>query len=93
MKLLRTIASEVGRLAQQGDHCATKVMAYYTYAHGHPRDVDANKNLRAAVEDYVHRDLRGAELRQLGDRFGHRLPEPEKDAGPRVFVPGTITSQ
>ena len=86
MKLLRTIASEIGRLSARGDPTARLVMEFYQYAFDHPRDVEANKNLRAAVEDYVNRDLRTAERIDLGSKYGHRLPEEE--SGQRIFVPG-----
>lgn len=93
LMLLRTIAPEIGRLQGLGDQLAISVMAYYTVAYANPRDVKANRNLRAAIEDYMNRDMRTTERVQLGDRFGHRLPEPEKEPSTRVFVPGTITSQ
>ena len=93
MKLLRSLASEIGRLRHLGDQCATKVMAYYVYAHGHPMDAKANANLRSALEDYINRDLRDAEVAQLGDRFGHRLPEPEKEHGERIVVSHTVSVQ
>lgn len=88
MKLLRSIAPEIGRLAERGDPTARQVMAHYKYAYDHPRDARANRNVRTAVEDYVNRDLRTAEQIDLGSKYGHRLPEPEKEAGPRIFVPG-----
>lgn len=93
MKLLRSVSSEVGRLQRLGDQCATAVMAYYTYAYHHPSDQKANMNLRCALEDYINRDLRDAEVAQLGDRFGHRLPEPEKAHGERIVVPDTVRVQ
>ena len=93
LKLLRAIGPEVGRLKQRGDQTATALMAYYVYAHAHPRDVKANQNLRAALEDYVNRDLRVGEQMDLGSKYGHRLPEPEKDVGPRIFVPDTVGPQ
>jgi len=86
MKMLRGLGAEIGRLATQGDPTARMVMAYYQYAHDHPRDLKANQNLRTAVEDYINRDLRTAELIDLGSRFGHRLPEPERETGPRIFI-------
>ncbi|HSV90877.1 MAG TPA: hypothetical protein VLH80_07240 [Nitrospiraceae bacterium] len=89
MQLLRTLGPEIGKLMKNGDQLATTVMAYYRYAHDHPRDQKANLNLRTAVEDYINRDLRDAERLELGGKFGHRLPEPEKESGPRIFVPNT----
>lgn len=88
MKLLRSIAPEIGRLSVRGDLTARQVMAHYQYAFDHPRDLEANKNLRAALEDYINRDLRTAEQIELGGKYGHRLPEQEKETGPRIFVPG-----
>lgn len=88
MKLLRTIAAEIGRLARLGDQTAKMVMAYYEHAYRNPRDAQANLNLRVAVEDYINRDLRVSEQIDLGGKYGHRLPEPEKSQGPRIFVPG-----
>lgn len=93
IKLLRTIGPEVGRLMKNGDQTAKTLMAYYVYAYSHPRDVEANKNVRAALEDYINRDLRVAERIDLGGKYGHRLPEPEKDTGPRIFVPDTVGQQ
>lgn len=93
MTMLRTIAPEIGRLAERGDPTAKMVMARYQYAHDHPRDARANQNMRAAVEDYINRDLRTAEQIDLGGRFGHRLPEPEKETGPRIVVPGVVGKQ
>lgn len=93
LKLLRTIGPEVGRLMNRGDQTAKRLMARYVYAHAHPKDVEANKSLRAAIEDYVNRDLRVSEQIDLGSRFGHRLPEPEKDRGPLFFVPDVTGPQ
>jgi len=87
-KLLRSIGPEIGKLAERGDPTARLVMQYYRYAFDHPQDARANTNLRTAVEDYVNRDLRTAEQIDLGGKYGHRLPEPEKETGPRIFVPG-----
>lgn len=89
-KLLRTIGPEIGRLALRGDRFAQAVLARYQYAFEHPTDKAANDELRTAVEDYVSRDLRDAERVELGSRFGHRLPEAEKERGPRIFVPGEV---
>jgi hypothetical protein len=93
MKLLRSLSAEIGRLQRLGDQCATAVMAHYVYAYNHPMDEKANMNLRRALEDYIDRDLRDAEVAQLGDRFGHRLPESEKEHGPRIVVPDTGRAQ
>lgn len=93
LKLLRTIGPEVGRLSERGDQTAKVLMAYYVYAHAHPGDVEANKNVRAALEDYVNRDLRTTEQIDLGGKYGHRLPEPEKESGPRIVVPDTVGQQ
>ena len=68
-------------------------MARYQYAYDHPRDAQANFELRTAVEDYVNRDLREAEQIDLGAKYGHRLPEPEKETGPRIFVPDQVVRQ
>lgn len=87
IKMLRTIGPEIGRLAVRGDQTARLVLSYYQYAASHPRDAKANMNLRTAVEDYINRDLRTAEQIDLGSKYGHRLPEPEKEQGPRIFVP------
>lgn len=91
--LLRYIAPEIGRLAVRGDPMAKRVLAYYIYAHDHPTDVDARRNVRLAVEDYINRDLRVGEQYELGSRFGHRLPEAEKNSGPRIFVPESLVRQ
>lgn len=93
LKLLRSIGPEVGRLMQYGDPTAKMLMAYYIYAHSHPNDKKANLNVRAALEDYVSRDLRLAERTELGGKYGHRLPEPEKEHGPRIVVPDTVRVQ
>lgn len=93
LKLLRTIGSEVGRLKERGDPTATTLMAHYVYAYAHPKDQKANQNLRAALEDYINRDLRTAEQIDLGGKYGHRLPEPEKETGPRIFVPDVVAPQ
>jgi hypothetical protein len=90
MKMLRGIGPEMGRLADRGDPTARRVLASYKYAADHPKDVKANQDLRAAVEDYINRDLRLAEQIDLGGKYGHRLPEAEKDAGPRILVPEGI---
>jgi hypothetical protein len=87
-KLLASIGPEIGKLAVRADPTARLVMEYYKYAFDHPTDAKANLNLRTAVEDYVNRDLRTAEQIDLGGKYGHRLPEPEKETGPRIFVPG-----
>lgn len=80
-KLLRNIGPEIGQLAERGDQTARLVMEYYQYAFDHPKDQQANLNLRTAVEDYVNRDLRTAEVIDLGSKFGHRLPEDGKEPG------------
>lgn len=90
LKLLRSIAPEMGVLARRGDEMAQNVMAIYQYAYEHPTDREANRNVRAAVEDYINRDLRQTEQIELAGRFGHRLPVPEKQTGPRIFVPGVV---
>lgn len=91
--LLRSIGPEVGRLAVRGDTLARRVVAYFTYAHDHPEDPEARMNVRLAVEDYINRDLRVGEQYELGSRFGHRLPEPEKDVEARIFVPESLVRQ
>ena len=92
-ELLRSLGPEIGQLAKRGDKLAQAVMARFQYAHDHPIDATARQNVRTALEDYVNRDLRLAELYELGSRFGHRLPEPEKSHGPRIFVPATPTEK
>jgi hypothetical protein len=91
--LLRSIGPEIGRLATRGDRLAMTVLGYFMYAHEHPNDPEARMNVRVAVEDYMNRDLRIGEQYELGSRFGHRLPEPEKEAGTRIFVPESIIRQ
>lgn len=91
--LLRTIGPEIGLLAHRGDKLAQRVMARYQAAYEHPRDPRYESELRVALEDYVNRDLRVAEQYELGSRFGHRLPEPEKPAGIRVLLPGSEAKQ
>jgi hypothetical protein len=91
--LLRSIGPEIGRLMKRGDKLAIAVYAYFIVAHEHPNDPQARMNVRVAVEDYMNRDLRTAEQYDLGSKFGHRLPEPEKDPGPRIFVPESIVKQ
>lgn len=91
--LLRQIGPEMAKLGARGDQFALKVEARYRYAHQHPTDPKANRELRVAIEDYVNRDLRLSELYELGSKFGHRLDEPEKEAGPRIFMPESISKQ
>lgn len=91
--LLKQLGPEIAKLGARGDQFALKVEARYRYAHQHPKDYKANQELRVAIEDYVNRDLRLSELYDLGSKFGHRLPEPEKEAPPRIFMPGTISKQ
>lgn len=90
--LLRSIGPEIGRLAVRGDPIARRVMAYYMYAYDHPNDLEARKNVRMAVEDYINRDLRLGEQYELGSRFGHRVAEDEKE-GLRIFLPFTRVEQ
>lgn len=86
VKLLRVRGREIATLGQHGDRLAQAVESAYRYLYDHPGNPQAGANLRAAIEDYMNRDLRLAELGELGDRYGHRLPEPEKPHGERVFV-------
>lgn len=74
-KLLRQIAPEITLLAARGDRFANKVMQRYRYAYDHPKDWQANFDLRTAVEDYMDRELRDHERRDLLSRFGHRKPQ------------------
>jgi len=90
--LLRAIGPEVGRLAKRGDRLALRVMARFTYAHGHPNEPQALLEVRTAVEDYVNRGLRTAELYELAGRYGHRVEE-EDELPTRVFVPGSVRRQ
>jgi len=78
-EVLRTYGAEIGRLAKLGDPLASKLMQRYQYAYDHPRDPDANLSLRDALEDYMQRELRMGERKELAVRFGHRL-DGEVDA-------------
>ena len=90
--LLRAIGPEVRLLASRGDQLATRVIARFMYAHNHPNEPQAILNVRTAVEDYVNRGLRTAELYELAGKYGHRLPE-EDEQPTRVFVPGSPRPQ
>lgn len=87
-RLIRSRSVEIGTLAGRGDALAIRLMAAYRDLYDHPGDLDKGATLRAALEDYMNRDLRIKEVQELGDRFGHRLPQPEPVHGPRIFVPG-----
>jgi len=91
--LLKAIGPEVGRLANRGDPLAIAVMARYVYAHNHQNDPQALLEVRTAVEDYVNRDLRIAEVNDLGSKFGHMVEGEDKDPPPRIFVPGSGSEQ
>lgn len=90
-EILRKYGQEIGRLARRGDPLAKKVVQRYQYAYDHPNDVDANRSLRDALDDYLQRDLRTAERADLGSRFGHLLEERER--GPMIVVPAPIRRQ
>jgi len=74
-ELLRLYGPDIGRLAKQGDALARNVRQRYQYAHDHPNDLAANRALRAALNDYMQRDLRESEQRELTSRFGHRIDD------------------
>lgn len=88
-KSLRARGAEIGRLARQGDSIALALEVAYRYLYDHPGDEKAGASLRAAFEDYMNRELRIAEVAELGSRLGHRLPEPEKATGIRIFTSST----
>lgn len=90
-KAIRVRGSEIGHLARNGDQTALALEVAYRYLYDHPGDQKAGANLRAALADYINRDLRIAEVAELGGRLGHRLPEPEKDPGMRIFTSPTRT--
>lgn len=92
-KAIRVRGAEIGRLARLGDPIALALEVAYRYLYDHPGDVKAGASLRAAFEDYINRDLRIAEVAELGGRLGHRLPEPEKDPGIRIFVNNATREQ
>lgn len=92
-KAIRVRGPEIGHLARQGDLIAIALEAAYRYLYDHPGDPRAGGNLRAALEDYINRDLRIAEVAALGNKLGHRLPEPEKIPEIRVFVPASLLKQ
>lgn len=85
--------AEIGQLARNGDLIAIALEAAYRYLYDHPGDERAGGNLRAAFEDYINRDLRIAEVAELGCRLGHRLPEPEKAPGARIFINNATRKQ
>jgi len=90
--LLRAIGPEVGLLAKRGDRLAARVVASFQYAHDHPNELAALLNVRTAVEDYVNRGLRTAELYELAGKYGHRV-DGEDHLPTRVFVPGSPRRQ
>lgn len=92
-KLLQVRGGEIGTLSSRGDALAQAVEAAYRYLYDHPGDQAAGANLRSAVEDYINRDLRIAEVAELGCRLGHRLPEPEKAPGARIFINNATRKQ
>lgn len=92
-RLIRSRSVEIGTLAGRGDALAIRLMAAYRDLYDHPGDLGKGATLRAALEDYMDRDLRIKEVQELGGKFGHRLPEPEKDPGLRIFVPGPSQKQ
>lgn len=88
-KAIRVRGAEIGGLARRGDPIALALEVSYRYLYDHPGDQGAGANLRAAFEDYINRDLRIAEVADLGSRLGHRLPEPERETPIRIFTPLT----
>lgn len=88
LHVLRLYGPDIGKLAQRGDKLAAKLMATYRYAYDHPSDANANRSLRACLNDYLQRDLMDRERAALGAQFGHQLDEPE--SGPRIVVPSHV---
>lgn len=91
-QMLRVLGPEIGRLAKRGDILARAVVLRYQYAADHPADLTANRELRIAFEEYVHRDLLDSERAELVSRYNHQVAEPEKPLhvfAPRLVMPGT----
>lgn len=74
-KLIKLRGAEIGRLAKNGDKTALAVEVAYRYLYDHPGDLKAGATLRAAVEDYMHRELLIGEVRDLGSSLGHRIDQ------------------
>lgn len=77
-ELLRVYGPEIGALARKGDKLARQVLRSYQYAYEHPNDVEANRSLRAAIDDYLQRDLRVDGKRELASRYDHNIESIDK---------------
>lgn len=86
LHVLRLYGPDIGKLAVRGDKLAAKLVSIYRYAYDHPNDANANRSLRACLNEYLQRDLVDRERAALGAQFGHQLGE--EDSGPRIVVPG-----
>lgn len=74
-KLITLRGPEIGRLAKNGDKLALALEKAYRDLYDHPGDLALGATLRAAVEDYMHRELLIGEVRDLGSRLGHRIDQ------------------
>lgn len=73
LEVLRVYGPDIGALAKKGDRLAQKVRARYQYAHDHPSDLDANRSLREALNEYLQRELTDHTRRELAGKYDHRI--------------------
>lgn len=87
-ELLRVYGPGISKLAQRGDLVSKKIIAVYKHCHRNPHDVQANRDLRDQLNDYMQRELNESARYELGSKYGHLVEEEDKyDSPSRIFVP------